>query len=159
MNKQIALFLLGAVAGALILGLIIQGGVGDRMLMEDRSRLGFEETVDAIREAALAAGWKVPIVHRLHESVAEGGHEVRPAAVVELCQVDLAARILGDEKGRRVAPLMPCRIAVYEDPDGGVVVSRLDSALMSRLFGGVVAETMSEAAGRNEAILAPVLAR
>ncbi len=54
--------------------------------------------------------------------------------------------------------MMPCRVAVYENADGSVTISRLNSTAMSKLFGGVIEEAMSEAAAQNEDILVPLLA-
>jgi len=158
MSTPLITFLAGLALGILASGLLMYGKAADMMLIEDKSRLGHAETVRAIREAALEAGWKVPAVHDLHESVAKGGFEVNPATVIELCSVPLAGGILGDDEGRRVAPLMPCRVAVYETAGGEVIVSRMNSAMLSRAFGGIVEETMSEAAAANEEMFAPVLA-
>jgi len=158
MRTPLITFLVGLALGVLAGGLVLYGKAADVMLIEDTSRLDHAETVRAIREAALDAGWKVPAVHDLHESVAKGGYEVRPATVIELCSVPLAGGILDDDDSRRVAPMMPCRVAVYETAGGEVIVSRMNSALLSRAFGGTVEETMSEAAAANEEIFATVLA-
>ncbi|MBC8422926.1 DUF302 domain-containing protein [bacterium] len=152
MTKPVITFVLGLVLGVLACGVIMSVGGADMMLLEDKSRLNHAETVQAVKDAALAAGWKVPAVHEIHDSVAKGGFDVLPVTVIELCSVSLAGRILGDTDGRRVAPMMPCRVAIYETAAGDVIVSRMNSGLMSKVFGGIVEDMMSEAAAANEAM-------
>lgn len=159
MNHPVVIFVLGVVAGSLIVGLIAWSRASDAALMEDRSVLGFAETVQTIQDRAVAAGWKLPKVHTISETVNEAGFDVLPVTVIELCKADLAGKVLSDEKGRRVSSMMPCRVAVYENAAGEVIVSRMNSGLMSRMFGGIVQEVMTEAADRNEALFAPVLGR
>jgi uncharacterized protein (DUF302 family) len=148
---------LGLVVGAATCALLVYASAPRMMIVEDSSPLGHQATVDGIVAAAEARGWKVPAVHPLDESVAKAGHRVLPATVIEICHPDLAAQILADDDARRVASLMPCRVAVYTTSDGRVVVSRMNTGLMSRLFGGLVTRVMSQATGDSEAIVGAVL--
>ena len=150
-------FVAGILVGALVTGLIMWNRASDQMLMEDLSTKGFAETVQAIQDQAEADGWKLPKIHEISNTVNEAGFDVLPVTVIELCKADIAGKVLSDEDGRRVASMMPCRVAVYENAAGDVVISRMNSALMSRMFGGIIQEAMTEAADGNEALLAPVL--
>jgi uncharacterized protein (DUF302 family) len=156
---QLVVFLIGALAGAAVLALVLSRRAPSLMLTTDRSRLDFAGTVQGLQDAAAAAGWKVQTIHPISEVIADKGFHVRPATVIEICRADLAGRILADEAGRRVTSLLPCRVAIHEDDHGGVLVSRMNSRLMSRLFGGVVQEIMSEATESSEAAFAPLLDR
>jgi uncharacterized protein (DUF302 family) len=127
------------------------------MIVEDTSRLGYRETVDTIVAAAKEREWKVPKVHELDVSVKAAGHEVLPASVIELCHPDHAGKILASDDARRVSSLMPCRVAVYQTSDGSVVVSRMNTGLMSKAFGGLVAEIMPLATRDSEAIVRTVI--
>jgi uncharacterized protein (DUF302 family) len=156
-KKKIAI---GGVGGFL-LGVLVAGLLGwfmmpGLMMNESVSALGFDETVQAIQDGAAAEDWAVPSVARLDESLKKSGFEVGPVAVIELCKPDLANDILSDDDARIVSSLMPCRVAVYEKADGEVVVSRMNTALMSKMFGGLVAATMSEATAQTEQIFAPL---
>ena len=51
---------------------------------------------------------------------------------------------------------MPCRVAVYKSADGSTMISRMNTTLMSKLFGGIVEEVMSEASAESEAMFATV---
>ena len=159
MKRVVISFVLGVVAGAVLLAVVGYNGAADMMIMEDVSSLGFDETVKQVEESAKTAGWMVPAVHTISKSVAKKGYDVRPVTVVELCSPELAGRILDGSDDRRVTPMMPCRIAVYENESGEVVVARMNSGLMSRIFGATVSEIMGVAAAENEEILQPVIAR
>lgn len=39
---------------------------------------------------------------------------------------------------------MPCTISVYEKSDGRVYIGTMNAALLGRMFGDTVAETMNE---------------
>ena len=154
-------FWIGLGAGILVTILLV-GIVGflaapSLMIQEDLSPLGFDETVQAIQDSAVKQDWKVPTVHHIDGSVKSAGYDVLPTAVVELCHPDHAGHILEEDEAKIVTSLMPCRIAVYETSDGEVVISRMNSGLISKIFGGTVAEVMAQASADNEVILAPLL--
>ncbi|MEY6431059.1 DUF302 domain-containing protein [Thioalkalicoccus limnaeus] len=159
MSKGIVSGMLGFVVGFVTLGLVAFVAGPGVMIVEDDSRFGFDQTVETIRDSAIEAGWKVPTVHRIDEAVSQYGYQVPRVAVLELCQPQHAARILADGDAKVVTSLMPCRVSVYETADGRVVVSRMNTGLLARMFGGVVTEVMTEATQENEEILAAVIGR
>lgn len=53
--------------------------------------------------------------------------------------------------------MMPCRLSVYETSDGKVIISRMNTGLVSKVFGGLVTEVMAQASAENEQILSAVL--
>ena len=144
----------GLAAGILLTTVALVVVAPRLMVVESPTSLGFEEAVQAITEAAAARGWKVPTVHRIDQTLAAAGYTVEPAAVVELCRPDYAEQILRSDSDRVVTSFMPCRISVYRTSDGRVVISRMRSGLVARLFGGTVARVMAAAAADSELILA-----
>jgi uncharacterized protein (DUF302 family) len=158
MNKKVIVAgIVGLVLGMLMFGLIGFSTAPALMIVEDSSPLGYEETIQTIQDAAVDHGWKVPTVHSLEKSVAQAGYDVLPVSVIELCHVDHAAKILQNDEDRIVTSMMPCRVSVYQTSDGRVVISRMNTSLISRLFGGNVAQVMAEATADTEQILAAVL--
>jgi len=147
-----AAFLLGAVAAA---GIIYSMAPGV-MINERTSPLSQEETVERIVASAEDMGWKVPEIHQIHNSVSNGGYDVLPVTVIELCKVDLAGNILSRDENRVVSSMMPCRVAVYENSDGDVIISRMNTGLMSSMFGGDVERIMAQATEETERIIATV---
>ncbi len=117
----------------------------DQMFFESRSRYGFEETVSRLSEIIPEGGWKVIHIHDLQETMRKNGKEVNPVKVIELCKPDYAYRLLSEDTLRIYSNMMPCRISVYEKKDGKTYVSRLNSAMLSSMIGGVVEDVMSQA--------------
>jgi uncharacterized protein (DUF302 family) len=119
------------------------------MLEVQPSRLGFDETVSAIEESIVANGWVHSGTRDMQKSLAGQGvqfpHRVK---VIELCKPEYADSVLTTD--RHVATLMPCAFAVYEDDDGGVMVSRMNSGLMGTMFGGNIAEVMGKSVTADE---------
>jgi uncharacterized protein (DUF302 family) len=154
-----------ATAGGLILGLVAAVAAGSvfarhLLIVEEPSPLGFEETVAGIVAEAEKRGWRVSIVHQLDISAAkEAGQLLLPASVVELCRPEYAAEVLRDDGSRMVTSLMPCRLAVYMTSDGDVTVSRANTGLLRRLFGGVVSRVLRRASRDAEEILTSALSR
>ena len=148
--------LIGFVIGVVLTGAAIWTMAPGMMMMENLSTLGFDDTVQTIQDNAAAQGWIVTNVMRLDKSLTKHGHDVRPVAVIELCKPDLSVQILAEDDARLVSSLMPCRVAVYEKSTGDVILSRMNTAMMSKMFGGLVAEVMSQATEQTEQIFAPV---
>ena len=59
---------------------------------------------------------------------------------------------MGDvtEMQGRMACLMPCTFAVYEADDGSVRISKMNTGLTGRVFGGTVARIMAGKVGPEE---------
>ncbi|MCP4144246.1 MAG: DUF302 domain-containing protein [bacterium] len=154
-----AYLIIGLLVGSLLTCVALYKAAPGMMLIEDTIDLSIEDALSKLEKAAEDMGWKVPKVHMISDSVKNAGYDVRPVAVLELCHPKLAGMMLNDEKGRRIAPMMPCRVALYENVDGTITVSRMNSGMMSKMFGGIIASGMDEAAGQNEEIFASILGK
>lgn len=134
---------IGFVAGIVVAALGIAGMMRSRMIDVVASPLPtVEETVAALeRGVAQTEGWHSPGVRDITGMLAKRGVAFGPKVqLVEMCKAPYAAEVLRDD--RRVATLMPCAVAVYEDDAGKVWLSRLNMGLMARVFGGTVARVM-----------------
>ncbi len=147
----------GFILGILVMSFVTFTGAPELMVVEDESRYGFDETIEAIEASAEDQGGAVPTVHRLHEPVRAEGYEVDRVAVMELCQPHHAAQILSDDEAKVVTSMMPCRISVYETSDERIIISRMNTAMLAERFGGTVAEVMADATEEVEGVLATVL--
>ena len=148
---------IGFILGIASLALVGYTAAPAIMILEDESALSYTETVSTLRKAAEEQGWAIPKVHELDKAMAKHGYEVDPVTVFELCHVDHAAKVLKDADSRVVTSMMPCRVSIYVDRGGKVIVSRMNSAAMARVFNQNVAEVMETASLETEAILASVL--
>ncbi len=138
-------FILGFVAGVLLLGIVGYTQMPGMMLKERVSPYGVDETVEAIKQNALAEGWVVASVKPLHQSVKKnGGGDLPPVMLVELCQAHHAYRILDEDGNKIVSTMMPCTISVYEKSDGKTYIGTMNAGLLGRMFGGTVAEVMGK---------------
>lgn len=128
------------------------------MLLESESRYDFSTTLEKLTEAVNAAGWKTPAVHDLQNTIRNFGKEILPIKVVEICHPKHSGRLLELDKERVVSTFMPCRISVYEKSDGRVFISRINAALLSRNFGGLIEEVMTAANDEMEEMISGIIA-
>lgn len=156
-KKTIFAGLGGVVLGAILMGVFGFLSAPSAMITESESNFSHDETVEMIIANAEEMGWKIPATHEIHNSVASGGYDVENVTVIELCNVDLAGDILTGDENRIVSSMMPCRVAVYETSDGRVIVSRMNTGLMSSVFGGKVQEVMAMATDETEIIVGSVI--
>ena len=154
MNGSINPVAAGVLIGVVLTLVVIRVLAFEVLIRRDEMTLTHDRAVQAILDAAAARGWSVPTVHHLHESSRETGQETPAATVIELCRPDYAARLLENDDTRAVSVMLPCRLAVYEASNGTVVVSRINTALVSRLFGGVAQRVMTRASCASEEIVA-----
>lgn len=157
MKEKIMPFLTGVFTGVAVVALSIFLFASKIMVVEDESPWSYDEAVKIVKDKAAEMKWSVPVVHELHRSMEKAGYQVQPAAVIEICRPDYAAEILQADKARNVTSLMPCRIALYKTSDGRTVVSRMNTGLMSGLFGGKVTEVMAKATADSEKIIAALI--
>ena len=127
------------------------------MMLEDESRYDFETTVEVFEQKVREAGWSILTVHDMQATLQSHGHDVIGVQIFELCSSRYSAEILKLDDERIVAPLMPCRIAIYEKSNGKTYITRMDSQLMAQPFGGVINDVMQKASAEIEAVVAQVI--
>jgi uncharacterized protein (DUF302 family) len=154
MNKNL---FTGIIAGALSVIILIYFLAPGIMINENISKFGFDETVEKLVEAANQKGWKVPTTHQLDKSVANAGYDVLQTTVIELCHPGHAGKILSNDEDKVVTSMMPCRLSVYKKSNGEVIVSRMNTGLISKLFGGNISDVMADATQETEEIVSVVL--
>ncbi|TVR67706.1 MAG: DUF302 domain-containing protein [Spirochaetaceae bacterium] len=148
--------------GALVLGIVLTGLIGffslpGMMMLEDESPHSFLETVNVFEDAVSEAGWSVLQVHDMQSILAAHGHDVEAVRIYELCSSRYSAEILKEDDARLISPLMPCRVSIYEKSDGTTYIARMNSILMAKPFGGVIARVMDQAAVDTEQVIDAVL--
>ncbi len=158
MNTKILAFGIGGfIAGLMLMAILGFYSLPGMMMLEDESKYGFEETVEVFKAKVDEAGWSVLQVHDMKSILSRHGHDVDNVQIFELCSSKYSAEILKLDDERIVSPLMPCRIAIYEKSNGKTYVTRMDSKLMARPFGGVINEVMQKAAVETEEIIAQIV--
>ena len=115
------------------------------MFFENKSKFGFEETVEHLVHAISEGGWRLQHIHDLQETMTKNGLEVLPAKVFELCMPQYAYKLLSNDSLRIYSNMMPCRISVYNKEDGVTYISRMNTAMLSSQIGGEVEKVMKKA--------------
>ena len=117
----------------------------DTMFFENRSKYGFEETINQLTELVPENEWKIIQILDLQETMRKNGKDVLPVKVVEMCKPDYAYQLLSEDSQRIYSNMMPCRVSVYEKSDGNTYISRMNSAMFAEQIGGVMQGVMSKA--------------
>lgn len=157
-KKPWFMLILGFLLGALVVWWPSGLGIHTFMVVETKSSMNYDDTLQSVKDATLAKGWKVPTIHKLDKTMKKFGYDVLPVAVIELCHPTHAAKILKEDEGRMVSSFMPCRVSIYEKSDGSVIISRMNSSLMSNIFPDLISKVMADATSEVEDIIDTALA-
>lgn len=150
MNKFVFGLILGVIFTAVVVFFLSPGII----LKEDQSKYGFEESLARLETTIKEGGWSVVTLHNLQASMLKNGKDsVNSVVVIEMCNPDLAEKILKTDDERIVTNMMPCRIALYEKSDGVTYFSRMNMGLLAKPLGKVAREQMRIAAGDMEKFL------
>ncbi len=152
----------GVAGGALALGIVltlvvVYFSMPSAMMLEDESSYSFDETVERFEAEVADAGWSVVVTHDMQEILEGHGHDVAAVKIFELCSSRYSAEVLAVDEARTISPMMPCRVSIYETTTGETYISRMNSQLMAKPFGGVIARVMDTAAVETEEIIEAVL--
>jgi len=128
------------------------------MMVEKPSKLGLNETVEALKKAAEARGWKIAGVFDAQEVMKKAGHtDAKPMKIVGMCHPTLAEAVLMAQQKAQVPPSLTCRYSVFESQDGKIYVMRFNTSLMAQLSQGEVAAALANLAKEEDAVLATVI--
>lgn len=127
------------------------------MFLENESKYDFDETIEKLKAEAEQKTWKVVAVHDLQNTLANNGYDVLPVKVFSVCHPKHSSKILEKDDERLVSSLMPCRVSVYEKSDGKVYISRMNTGVLAKSFGGIIEEVMEASTTEIEEILRPLL--
>ncbi|HRH81846.1 MAG TPA: DUF302 domain-containing protein [Thiobacillaceae bacterium] len=116
------------------------------------SRLGFEETVNALKTAAEKRGWKVDRIQDVQaEMVKAGVKDARPMKVLHGCPPGANDKLAKAGQGK--LPPLPCRYTVMDDKDGKVRVVKLNTGMIAKANPSEVGKVLGEVAAEEDALL------
>lgn len=148
MAKKVISPLLWMLSGMALMGFIVTLIIPSLIRIEQHSPLIYEETIAVIQDAIEQKhDWKVPQVFNLQNNV----HTAEPGSITQVdgvaqCRSLYTFSIHDDEQNRKVTVFMPLGIGVYEEKETGQVhISQLNVALLGMIFGGTIADVMSDA--------------
>jgi uncharacterized protein (DUF302 family) len=147
--------IIGAIAGFLLVGIIIITQAKNLMFNITPSPYGVEETAARIQaniQRLSGRGWKLSGLRNPSKAVAAlGGENVLPVLLIEACSVKYSGPLLKAENSRIFSILMPCSITVYKSDDGKTYIGTLNAGLLGKLLG--VSETMDQVAADQKEFL------
>lgn len=152
MEKNIAVFSIGLIAGVIITFLAIFIVLPRQMFVVAESELNFEETVNTIAKSAEASDWAIPQQYNLQATMKKYGYETEPVVVMSMCNAVHAEKILNSVSSRFVSAMMPCRLAVYEN-GGKIYASMLNAKLFYPFLKKDAKETLRAANEESMQIL------
>lgn len=135
-----------------------QAKIMQAMMLEKPSKLGVNETVDTLKKAAEARGWKVAGIFDAQEMMKQAGHtDVKPMRILGMCHPTLAEAVLVAQQKAQMPPTLTCRYSVYQGLDGKVYVMRFNTGLMAQMTKGEVAAALTNLSKEEDAVMAAVL--
>jgi uncharacterized protein (DUF302 family) len=156
MFRRAARAILWMLGGMMIMGATIWFLMPSMMLVVHESPLDYQETIDALKASIEnKAGWKAVETYDFRRNIHDAGHgPIEEVGAIALCHPLYASQILAADDNRKVTAFMPLGIGIYEDREGTVYISELNVALLGMMFGGTIADVMSDAGEDiNEIIL------
>lgn len=117
------------------------------------SRLGFDETVQAIRTHASKRGWQVGEPQNIQAQMPDsaGARETKRMKVIPACPAQANEKLAKASGGK--APPLPCRVTVYEGKDAKVYIVRMNTSNMAKLVqDAAVTKIMAEIGAEEEAV-------
>ncbi len=116
-----------------------------------KSKLGFDETVNAIRAGAQKRGWKLGETQDMGAAMKEAGSkDAKRMKVVPLCPAGANDKIAKVGGGK--TPPLPCRATVFDGKDGKIYIMRMNLANVAKTMQGDLAKAMAEVAVEEEAL-------
>ena len=155
-NKLSILILVLSLSGAMLIS-SCRPENATQVLVERESRYDFAHTVETLKNAALEAGWTVPIVHDMQANMHRAGVAVLPATIVELCHSGFAGEILSSDVDRYNLAILPCRVAVFQKADGKTYVSWMDYSRFSTNEHGISLNVFRVVSSELEEIVGKVV--
>ena len=147
----------GIIIGAGIASLAFFMLLPSMMVVTQQSKLDFDETVSALEQSIEDNGWVVSTVMDMNKSMAAHGVEFEfPVKIIKLCNPNYAKEVL--QTDRYIASMMPCSFAVWKDDNNKTYISKMNTSLLAKMFGGNIARVMGDNIAADEyAILSSIV--
>lgn len=127
------------------------------MMVDKRSRLGFNETVTALQDAAKKRGWEVGPSMDMQEAMIKAGHkDAKPFKMLVMCNKELAENLIKAQIAQKAMPFAPCRLSVFEGKDGKVYIAKPNTELMAQMATPTFAPLLKKFAEEENAVLANI---
>lgn len=131
-----------------------QARIMQALMQEKQSKLGVNETVDALKKAGEARGWKIAGIFDAQDAMKKAGQkDAQPMRIIGMCHPKLAEAVLIAQQKAQLPPALTCRYSVYENQDGKVIIMRFNTTLMAKMSKGEVATALINLAHEENAMM------
>ena len=129
------------------------------MFSSHTSKLGFDETIEAITNQARENGWVIPDNRNLQKVWIEeaGVTDMTRLTTIYFCTPKEAYRIVKEDKNEAMAVMMPMGVIVYDKDDGKIGIGTYNMGMMAGMFPGLTGEVLKGAAERLAASLEGII--
>jgi uncharacterized protein (DUF302 family) len=138
---------------------LIEANMVTKMMMKSyTSKLGFDETVEALEYNAVKCGWEIPQVRDLQNTYKKAGlSDMTRVKILYYCNPEGGYSILKNDEFKAMSVMMPMPVSVHEKNDGTVGISAMNLGMMSAMFSGDVKEVLTQGAENFEKSLEGVV--
>lgn len=121
------------------------------------SKLGFDETIVAIKTQAAKRGWPVGEIQDIQAEMHKAGRkDAKRMKIIPTCPAQANDKIVKASAGK--APPLPCRSTVFEDKDGKTMVVRMNTSNMAKLMQDAnLAKALAEIGAEEDALYLNIL--
>lgn len=128
------------------------------MMKTNKSKLGFDETVDAIQENAPKNNWHIPDERDLTKLWKESGIENPPKIkILYFCNAKGGYEMTKEDDMKAMSVMMPMGVSVYETSEGEVEIASMNIGMMGGMFTGIVKETLVGSSKNYENTIADII--
>ncbi|MEW6119775.1 MAG: DUF302 domain-containing protein [Pseudomonadota bacterium] len=129
------------------------------MMSEQKSRLGYKETIAALQDAARKRGWEVGPAMDMQQAMLKAGQkDARPFTMLTMCKKDLAENLLKAQMANKAMPFAPCRLSVFEGTDGKTYIAKPNTEMMAQMAAPAFAPLLKKFVEEEKAVLAGIVA-
>jgi uncharacterized protein (DUF302 family) len=121
------------------------------------SRLGYDDTIKAVKASAGKHGWTLGEVQDMQAKLQQAGlKDAKRMTVISACPAQANERIAKSSDGK--APPLPCRVTVFEGKDGKTMLVRMNTANMAKLVQDAdLAKVLTEIGAQEDAVYKDIL--
>lgn len=157
--KKIFILISGIILGIILTFFLIKINLSTIMISTRASKYELEETVSRLEEQAYLNNWEVLHTYDIGDCLFDQDFSTTymKIEILSICQPEFSYAILQEDENKFISAIMPCRIAIYEDKEGDVYISRMNIGLFSNFFSGTIGDILANVAEDDKKIISDVI--
>ncbi len=119
---------------------VVKQAEGEPDVIVSESPFSLQETVEAIKRAAVGKNFRIIRVQEVDQGMVDAGKENPKQIIIYFCNFEFLNHALAVDP--RVGMFLPCRVTAVEGKDGKVTVYAINPKNLSRLFNNAELDKM-----------------